>query len=63
MKFSKFDLHILIQLVQEYERAVMFRLGRIIDRKPKGPGITALLDYKLYSSFNRSFTNEWISSF
>ncbi|KAG7321770.1 hypothetical protein KOW79_014628 [Hemibagrus wyckioides] len=28
-----------IKLVQEYERAVIFRLGRIVDRKPKGPGM------------------------
>ena len=26
------------QIVQEYERAVIFRLGRITDRKAKGPG-------------------------
>lgn len=29
---------LLLQIVQEYERAVIFRLGRITDRKPKGPG-------------------------
>lgn len=28
-----------IQIVKEYERAVIFRLGRITDRKPKGPGL------------------------
>lgn len=27
-----------VQIVKEYERAVIFRLGRITDRKPKGPG-------------------------
>lgn len=27
------------QIVKEYERAVIFRLGRIPDRKPKGPGL------------------------
>ncbi|KAM9469394.1 stomatin (EPB72)-like 3a [Clarias gariepinus] len=32
-----------IKLVQEYERAVIFRLGRIIDRKPKGPGMFFIL--------------------
>ncbi|XP_026790437.1 stomatin (EPB72)-like 3a [Pangasianodon hypophthalmus] len=32
-----------IKLVQEYERAVIFRLGRIIDRKPKGPGMFFVL--------------------
>uniref|UniRef100_W5KRC5 Stomatin (EPB72)-like 3a n=1 Tax=Astyanax mexicanus TaxID=7994 RepID=W5KRC5_ASTMX len=30
-------------IVQEYERAVIFRLGRILDRKPKGPGMFFLL--------------------
>ncbi|XP_077578320.1 stomatin (EPB72)-like 3a [Stigmatopora nigra] len=28
-----------VKIVQEYERAVIFRLGRIIDRKAKGPGL------------------------
>lgn len=28
----------LLQIVQEYERTVIFRLGRITDRKAKGPG-------------------------
>ncbi|XP_027003665.2 stomatin-like [Tachysurus fulvidraco] len=32
-----------IKLVQEYERAVIFRLGLIIDRKPKGPGMFFVL--------------------
>ena len=26
------------QVVPEYERAVIFRLGRLMDRKAKGPG-------------------------
>lgn len=26
--------------MKEYERAVIFRLGRIVDKKPKGPGMT-----------------------
>ncbi|XP_026177342.1 stomatin (EPB72)-like 3a isoform X2 [Mastacembelus armatus] len=30
---------LLITIVNEYERAVIFRLGRITDRKPKGPGL------------------------
>ncbi|KAF0038390.1 hypothetical protein F2P81_008874 [Scophthalmus maximus] len=33
----------LLQIVQEYERAVIFRLGRITDRKAKGPGIFFVL--------------------
>ncbi|XP_012686351.2 stomatin-like [Clupea harengus] len=32
-----------IKIVKEYERAVIFRLGRIMDRKPKGPGIFIVL--------------------
>uniref|UniRef100_A0A3B3HER4 Stomatin (EPB72)-like 3b n=1 Tax=Oryzias latipes TaxID=8090 RepID=A0A3B3HER4_ORYLA len=32
-----------LKIVQEYERAVIFRLGRIIDKKPKGPGIFFIL--------------------
>ncbi|KAF4086189.1 hypothetical protein AMELA_G00103500 [Ameiurus melas] len=28
-----------IKIVQEYERAVIYRLGCIVDKKPKGPGI------------------------
>ncbi|KAI3354081.1 hypothetical protein L3Q82_018630 [Scortum barcoo] len=31
------------QIVKEYERAVIFRLGRITDRKPKGPGLFFIL--------------------
>lgn len=29
------------QMVQEYERAVIFRLGRIIDGGAKGPGMNS----------------------
>ncbi|XP_061733853.1 stomatin (EPB72)-like 3a isoform X1 [Nerophis ophidion] len=32
-----------VKIVQEYERAVIFRLGRIVDRKPKGPGLFFVL--------------------
>ncbi|XP_038550050.1 stomatin (EPB72)-like 3a [Micropterus salmoides] len=32
-----------IKIVKEYERAVIFRLGRITDRKPKGPGLFFIL--------------------
>ncbi|XP_066507558.1 stomatin (EPB72)-like 3b [Hoplias malabaricus] len=32
-----------IKIVQEYERAVIFRLGRITSKKPKGPGIFFIL--------------------
>lgn len=33
------SVFISIKIVKEYERAVIFRLGRITDRKAKGPGI------------------------
>ncbi|KAG8007967.1 Erythrocyte band 7 integral membrane protein [Nibea albiflora] len=32
-----------VKIVQEYERTVIFRLGRITDRKAKGPGIFFIL--------------------
>lgn len=32
-----------VKIVQEYERAVIFRLGRITSKKPKGPGIFFVL--------------------
>uniref|UniRef100_A0A3P9KZC3 Stomatin like 3 n=1 Tax=Oryzias latipes TaxID=8090 RepID=A0A3P9KZC3_ORYLA len=32
-----------VKIVKEYERAVIFRLGRIVDRKPKGPGLFFVL--------------------
>ncbi|XP_070762036.1 stomatin (EPB72)-like 3a [Enoplosus armatus] len=32
-----------VKIVKEYERAVIFRLGRITDRKPKGPGLFFVL--------------------
>uniref|UniRef100_A0A672ZMK9 Stomatin like 3 n=1 Tax=Sphaeramia orbicularis TaxID=375764 RepID=A0A672ZMK9_9TELE len=32
-----------LKIVNEYERAVIFRLGRILDRKPKGPGLFFVL--------------------
>ncbi|XP_053501812.1 stomatin (EPB72)-like 3b [Ictalurus furcatus] len=34
-----FTIFFSLKIVQEYERAVIFRLGRITARKPKGPGI------------------------
>ncbi|XP_013868207.1 stomatin (EPB72)-like 3a [Austrofundulus limnaeus] len=37
------SLFMCIKIVKEYERAVIFRLGRIPDRKPKGPGLFFIL--------------------
>lgn len=37
--FFPFSLLCALQMVQEYERAVIFRLGRIIDGGAKGPGL------------------------
>nr|XP_040040771.1 stomatin (EPB72)-like 3a [Gasterosteus aculeatus aculeatus] len=36
-------LFMCVKIVKEYERAVIFRLGRITDRKPKGPGLMFVL--------------------
>uniref|UniRef100_A0A672F3C7 Stomatin (EPB72)-like 3a n=1 Tax=Salarias fasciatus TaxID=181472 RepID=A0A672F3C7_SALFA len=36
-------LFMCVKIVKEYERAVIFRLGRITDRKPKGPGMFFIL--------------------
>ncbi|KAM6933136.1 stomatin (EPB72)-like 3a [Xenentodon cancila] len=36
-------LFMCIKIVKEYERAVIFRLGRLVDRKPKGPGLFFVL--------------------
>ncbi|XP_034024332.1 stomatin (EPB72)-like 3a [Thalassophryne amazonica] len=36
-------LFMCVKIVKEYERAVIFRLGRITDRKPKGPGLFFVL--------------------
>ncbi|KAA8594013.1 hypothetical protein FQN60_004847, partial [Etheostoma spectabile] len=38
-----------VKIVQEYERAVIFRLGRITDRKPKGPGLSLSVDLRTVS--------------
>ncbi|KAK3522176.1 hypothetical protein QTP70_026997 [Hemibagrus guttatus] len=38
-----FTIGISLKIVKEYERAVIFRLGRITARKPKGPGIFFVL--------------------
>ncbi|XP_065829119.1 band 7 protein AGAP004871-like [Oscarella lobularis] len=34
-----FSLFVCIKIVQEYERAVIFRLGRVVSGRAKGPGI------------------------
>ncbi|XP_062872624.1 stomatin (EPB72)-like 3a [Trichomycterus rosablanca] len=41
--FFPVTIFMCIKIVQEYERAVIFRLGRIMDRKPKGPGMFFVL--------------------
>ncbi|KAL4608597.1 erythrocyte band 7 integral membrane protein-like isoform X1 [Arapaima gigas] len=37
------SIFLCLKIVQEYERAVIFRLGRITDKKAKGPGIFFVL--------------------
>lgn len=56
----------LLQIVQEYERTVIFRLGRITDRKAKGPGrhcLTQMVpcDYLSSPAFSRKFILQFIS--
>ncbi|XP_019852929.1 PREDICTED: band 7 protein AGAP004871-like isoform X2 [Amphimedon queenslandica] len=41
--FFPFSLIMLIKVVPEYERAVIFRLGRLMDREAKGPGTFFIL--------------------
>ncbi|XP_048017804.1 stomatin (EPB72)-like 3a [Megalobrama amblycephala] len=41
--FLPVTIFMCIKIVREYERAVIFRLGRIVDKKPKGPGIFFVL--------------------
>lgn len=43
-----------IQIVKEYERAVIFRLGRITDRKAKGPGLWLNIQQTLWLSHPRN---------
>jgi hypothetical protein len=45
--------------VQEYERAVIFRLGRLLSGGAKGPGklILILLPVELYWFFSSLFVN------
>ncbi|XP_034406005.1 stomatin (EPB72)-like 3b [Cyclopterus lumpus] len=43
MIFFPITIWFCLKIVQEYERAVIFRLGRITDRKAKGPGIFFVL--------------------
>ena len=44
-----------LQVVQEYERAVIFRLGRLLPVGAKGPGITRLI----ILTFNISSVATW----
>ncbi|KAG1663270.1 Stomatin-2 [Nymphon striatum] len=44
--FSTMDnIHTVNQVVQEYERAVIFRLGRLLSGGPKGPGTFLVLPF------------------
>ncbi|KAI4814706.1 hypothetical protein KUCAC02_003890 [Chaenocephalus aceratus] len=40
---SPFTIWFCLKIVKEYERAVIFRLGRIPDKKAKGPGVFFIL--------------------
>lgn len=41
----KFCIFNLFQVVQEYERAVIFRLGRLLSGGAKGPGNKTMITY------------------
>ncbi|XP_027005895.1 stomatin-like [Tachysurus fulvidraco] len=41
--FFPITIPISLKIIKEYERAVIFRLGRIIAKKPKGPGIVFII--------------------
>jgi hypothetical protein len=41
-----------VQVVQEYERAVIFRLGRLLQRGAKGPGILSEFKHRLLNCYN-----------
>ncbi|KAL5012045.1 hypothetical protein ScPMuIL_010596 [Solemya velum] len=43
--FFPFSLCCAIKIVQEYERAVIFRLGRVVSGGAKGPGLFFLLPF------------------
>lgn len=47
-QWIKFVLCCRLQVVQEYERAVIFRLGRLMQGGAKGPGIQYRLFYHRY---------------
>ena len=37
--FTTFEISSTLQVVQEYERAVIFRLGRLLSGGARGPGV------------------------
>ena len=37
--YTTFELSSTLQVVQEYERAVIFRLGRLLSGGARGPGV------------------------
>jgi len=41
--FFPFSLFVILKIVQEYERAVIFRLGRLSSRSTRGPGMCFIL--------------------
>ncbi|KAL3314549.1 hypothetical protein Ciccas_006828 [Cichlidogyrus casuarinus] len=41
--FFPFSLFVCLKVIAQYERAVMFRLGRLVSEIPKGPGLVFIL--------------------
>jgi hypothetical protein len=51
---SKLTYNVIVQVVQEYERAVIFRLGRLLSGGSRGPGETTLF------KIQRTSWNLWL---
>ena len=51
-KHIVFSLFGFAQVVQEYERAVIFRLGRLLEHDAKGPGCYLFTKVKTRCSLN-----------
>lgn len=53
-----FSLFFTVRIVNEFERLVLFRFGRITSSSPKGPGFHILIPFIDYSSKVINRTNE-----
>lgn len=53
----------IFQVVQEYERAVIFRLGRLLSGGAKGPGMQIYIKFKKYIFTFLNFTSFYMISY